>query len=105
MPEIHPAQKLSALLAGWPAERRLMLCDTDGAPPARAALAASSKETSPKAAILIGPEGGFSPAERTRLAGLPFATRLGLGPRTLRAETAAIAALALWQAWLGDWTK
>lgn len=54
-------------------------------------------------AILIGPEGGFSEAERARLRGLPFVTPLSLGPRILRADTAAVAALTLFQARLGDW--
>ena len=54
-------------------------------------------------AILIGPEGGFSPAERARLAAAPFVRRVALGPRILRAETAALAALVLWQAGFGDW--
>ena len=54
-------------------------------------------------AILIGPEGGFSPEERERLRSLPFVTPVSLGPRILRADTAAIAAMTLWQAALGDW--
>ena len=54
-------------------------------------------------AILIGPEGGFSATERARLARLPFDTPVSLGPRILRADTAAVAALALWQSALGDW--
>jgi 16S rRNA (uracil1498-N3)-methyltransferase len=54
-------------------------------------------------AVLIGPEGGFDPAERARLRSLPFVTAVGLGPRILRADTAAISALTLWQATLGDW--
>ena len=54
-------------------------------------------------AILIGPEGGFSATERMQLARLPFVTPVSLGPRILRADTAAVAALALWQAALGDW--
>jgi 16S rRNA (uracil1498-N3)-methyltransferase len=54
-------------------------------------------------AILIGPEGGFSDAERARLAALPQAHAVSLGPRVLRADTAAVAALTLWQARLGDW--
>ena len=54
-------------------------------------------------AILIGPEGGFSDAERRRLRDLPFVTPVSLGPRILRADTAACAAIALWQASLGDW--
>jgi 16S rRNA (uracil1498-N3)-methyltransferase len=53
--------------------------------------------------VLIGPEGGFAPEERERLRGLPFVTAVSLGPRVLRAETAAVAALTLWQASVGDW--
>ncbi|MDO9224304.1 MAG: RsmE family RNA methyltransferase, partial [Caulobacter sp.] len=56
-----------------------------------------------KGAILIGPEGGFAPEEGERLRALPFVTAVSLGPRILRADTAAIAALTLWQAALGDW--
>jgi len=56
-------------------------------------------------AILIGPEGGFSPRERALLRALPFAVPASLGPRILRADTAAISALTLWQAALGDWTS
>jgi 16S rRNA (uracil1498-N3)-methyltransferase len=55
--------------------------------------------------VLIGPEGGFDPAERDRLRSLPFVTPVTLGPRILRADTAAIAALTLWQAALGDWRQ
>jgi 16S rRNA (uracil1498-N3)-methyltransferase len=55
------------------------------------------------AAILIGPEGGFSEDEKTRLRALPFVRPLALGPRILRAETAALAALVLWQSTVGDW--
>jgi 16S rRNA (uracil1498-N3)-methyltransferase len=55
--------------------------------------------------VLIGPEGGFDPAERNLLRSLPFVMPVTLGPRILRADTAAIAALALWQAALGDWTQ
>ena len=54
-------------------------------------------------AILIGPEGGFSDTERSRLGALPFVSRISLGPRILRADTAAVAAITLWQAALGDW--
>ena len=57
-----------------------------------------------KWAILIGPEGGFSPSERDRLRALPFAHPISLGPRILRADTAAVAAMTLWQMALGDWT-
>jgi 16S rRNA (uracil1498-N3)-methyltransferase len=53
--------------------------------------------------VLVGPEGGFAPEERARLRALPFARAVTLGPRILRADTAAVAALALWQAAVGDW--
>ena len=56
-------------------------------------------------AILIGPEGGFAPEERERLRALPFTTAVSLGPRVLRADTAATAALTLWQAAVGDWER
>jgi len=89
------------LLEGWDAGRRLLFCDEAGdAPPALQALA--GLEAGPWA-ILIGPEGGFSPEERARLRARPFAVAASLGPRILRADTAAISALTLWQAALGDW--
>ena len=102
VPEIRPAERLSALLAAWPAERRFVVCDEtgEGAPIAQA-LAAFSPGA--PAAILIGPEGGFAETELDALKNLPFVTRAGLGPRVLRAETAAVAALAAFQAIAGDW--
>ena len=98
VPEVAELQKLSALLDAWPADRRLMFCDE--------ALAGGTTALPPAPgpwAILIGPEGGFSQAERARLRGLPFAHPVALGPRILRADTAAVAALTLWQSTLGDW--
>jgi 16S rRNA (uracil1498-N3)-methyltransferase len=89
--------RLGRLLDGWPAGRHLLFCD-ESAP------AGPLPVIPPPAAILIGPEGGFSPDERTRLCAHPAARRVALGPRILRAETAAVAALALWQARAGDWT-
>ncbi|KAA5597256.1 16S rRNA (uracil(1498)-N(3))-methyltransferase [Blastochloris sulfoviridis] len=99
--EVRPVAALDDLLAAWPAERTLVFCDED-APPggAPAALAAAPKGP---LAVLVGPEGGFDPAERERLAALPGVVRLSLGPRILRADTAAVAALALVQAIRGDW--
>ena len=86
--------------AGTPG-RRLMFCDeARGAAPAAAALAAAAPGPW---AVLIGPEGGFAPEEAARLRGLPFVLPVTLGPRVLRADTAAVAALTLWQAALGDW--
>ena len=88
------------LLADWPADRPLMFCDEAGdAPPALDALA--GRERGPWG-VLIGPEGGFSTRERSLIRALPQAVPVSLGPRILRADTAAIAALTLWQATLGD---
>jgi 16S rRNA (uracil1498-N3)-methyltransferase len=101
VPEILAPLKLDRLIADWDPGRRLLFCDEAGdALPVLAAL----KDISPGPwAVLIGPEGGFSPAERERLRALPYATAATLGPRILRADTAAISALTLWQAALGDW--
>lgn len=98
VPEVAELEKLDRVLANWPEERQLMFCD-EALVGAQAALATGGD----KWAILIGPEGGFSPAERARLRALPFAYAVSLGPRILRADTAAVAALALWQSALGDW--
>lgn len=105
VPEVAEPEHLSARLAAWPTDRPLMFCDEAGdAPPAAEALAALAKGAPPAPwAILIGPEGGFSPQERTAIRALPLATPVSLGPRILRADTAAIAALTLWQSVLGDW--
>lgn len=110
VPEVTDLLRLDRLLADWPAGRQIMFCDEGFADGGGAAGAASSalpglRRTDPPQpwAILIGPEGGFSPAERARLHGLPFAHPVSLGPRILRADTAAVAALTLWQARLGDW--
>ena len=99
VPEVAALQKLSAVLADWPAGRRLIFCDeTLVGQDAPAALPPAP------VAILIGPEGGFSDAERARLRALEAAQSISLGPRVLRADTAAVAALTLWQAARGDWT-
>lgn len=102
VPPIDAPQRLDALLADWDPSRRLMFCDETGGAPATAALT----EAGPGPwAILIGPEGGFSPEEGERLRGLPFALAVSLGPRVLRADTAATTALTLWQAAVGDWDR
>jgi 16S rRNA (uracil1498-N3)-methyltransferase len=102
VPAISAPEKLETLLAGWDAGRRLLFCDEAGdAPPILDALRAAPAGPW---AILIGPEGGFSPMEREILRGRSFITACSLGPRILRADTAAIAALSVWQAALGDWT-
>lgn len=115
VPEIAPAQSLFDLLKAWPAPRRLMFCDEAGDDPgaewggkdgrAAPALEALSGESAGPWAILIGPEGGFSPEERAELRRREFVRPVTLGPRILRADTAAIAALALWQASLGDFKR
>lgn len=100
VPEIVEPEKLDKILDGWDPARRLVFCDEGGdARPATEALAG----TAAPAAILIGPEGGFAPEERERLRGLSFVTPVSLGPRILRADTAAISAMTLWQAAVGDW--
>ncbi|MDJ0627876.1 MAG: 16S rRNA (uracil(1498)-N(3))-methyltransferase [Rhodobacter sp.] len=99
VPEVTDLQPLGTLLAGWPEDRQLLFCD-ETLVGARETLAGAQ---SGKWAILIGPEGGFSDAERDRLRALPFVRRISLGPRVLRADTAAVAALTLWQSTLGDW--
>ncbi|MDG4649843.1 16S rRNA (uracil(1498)-N(3))-methyltransferase [Roseibacterium sp. SDUM158017] len=100
VPPVEELQPLSALLDAWPEGRRLVFADETLAG-SRQALAAASDASG--WAILIGPEGGFSEAERERLRALPFVTSVSLGPRVLRADTAAVAAMALWQAERGDW--
>lgn len=105
VPEVAGLRRLTDLLADWPAGRRLMFCDEALAGNACALPRRADDGDGGGApwAILIGPEGGFSAAERARLADLPFAHRVALGPRILRADTAAVAALTLWQQALGDW--
>ncbi|ALK08550.1 16S rRNA (uracil(1498)-N(3))-methyltransferase [Blastochloris viridis] len=99
--EVRAEVGLEALLATWPAGRTLVFCDEDAA--AGGAAAALGAAAEGPLAVLIGPEGGFDPAERARLMTVPKVVRLSLGPRILRADTAAVAALALVQAVRGDW--
>ena len=109
--DIAPPVKLDALLDAWDPARRLVFCDeARTARPAAEALAAaaacnatSGSATSGAWAILAGPEGGFAAEEAARLRTLPFVLPVTLGPRVLRADTACVAAIALWQAVLGDW--
>jgi len=101
VPQVREAEKFERLLSGWDSERRLVFCDEDAATdnPLPALQAIAGK----KLALLVGPEGGFSDDERKTLRALPFVTAIPLGPRILRADTAAVAALALMQATVGDW--
>ncbi len=118
VPEVAPPADLFALLSDWPSERRLLVCAEAGAarPIAEILLAAAETERTARQAaalpgslpgslpwaVMTGPEGGYAPTELDALSKLPFATLAGLGPRILRADTAAVAALACWQAILGD---
>ena len=99
LPELAEPVKLDALLRDWPETRALFFADEAGGEPAAAAFA---NHAGP-AAILIGPEGGFDDAERAAIRAHPAARAITLGPRILRGETAAIAALSVWMVTLGDW--
>lgn len=101
VPEVAPPAKLKDLLETWPSSRRIVFCDEDSATnnPWSALTAIQEKQM----ALLVGPEGGFSDDERTLLRSLDFVTAIPLGPRILRADTAAVAALAVLQASIGDW--
>lgn len=106
VPAIIEARKLDAILETFPDDRRLLFCDEGGeAPDILNALknAALAEGVGGGWSILIGPEGGFAPEERTRLRAMPNVVPATLGPRILRADTAAIAAMSLWQAAVGDW--
>ena len=101
IPDIRTPAKLGELLASWSPDRRLIVCAEFG----EAAPIAQALKTMPREgayAVMTGPEGGFARSELDALSKLPFVTAVGLGPRVLRADTAALAALACWQAILGD---
>jgi len=100
VPEVLDLQRLDRVLDSWPEDRQLMFCNEAEV---GSALRLAESDAS-QWAILIGPEGGFSDRERVRLTGLPFAHVVSLGPRILRADTAAVAALTMWQQALGDWS-
>lgn len=101
VPEVAEAVALARLLQSWPPRRRLLLLDeTGGGRPLAQALAAAPGADGD--GFLVGPEGGFRRSELDAIRELPFAVAVGMGPRILRAETAAVAALACWQAAIGD---
>jgi 16S rRNA (uracil1498-N3)-methyltransferase len=103
VPQVAEDTTLSSALDSWPTDRPLYFCDEGGdARPMHQVLADTGRGPS---GILIGPEGGFSPAERKMLRALGFVHPVTLGPRILRAETAVVAALTLWQSCLGDWQE
>ncbi|MER8367506.1 16S rRNA (uracil(1498)-N(3))-methyltransferase [Mesorhizobium sp. M0306] len=101
VPELREAEKFERLLSNWDRERRLIFCDEDAS--TNNPLPALQAVRENKLGLLVGPEGGFSDEERRMLRAQPFVTAIPLGPRILRADTAAVAALALIQATIGDW--
>jgi 16S rRNA (uracil1498-N3)-methyltransferase len=98
LPELTEPRKLDALLADWPTDRALLFADEQGGEPLAAAAPGP-------AAILIGPEGGFTDEERAAIRVLPQAHPVSLGPRILRADTAALAAISIWMGTVGDWDR
>jgi len=101
LPALDPPVKLDALLADWPPDRVLFFADEHGGDAPAAAFAANPGP----AALLVGPEGGFTDQEREAIRAHPQVHAIGLGPRILRGETAAIAAMAVWMAAAGDWPQ
>jgi len=101
VPDVRQPLTLEKLLASWPSNRQLLFCDETGdAPPMGHALAVDAHSVW---GALTGPEGGFDASERERIRSHVFVTPVSLGPRILRADTAALAVLAVWQALVGDW--
>jgi 16S rRNA (uracil1498-N3)-methyltransferase len=101
VPQVESPVRLKDLLERWPRERRIIFCDEGEE--SQNPLPILQRIEERQLALLVGPEGGFSEEERQLLHSLPFVTAIPLGPRILRADTAAVAALALVQAVLGDW--
>lgn len=100
VPVVVDVQPLAKVLAAWPADRQILWCNEHLAGVAQALPKGGAAGPW---AVLIGPEGGFSEEEQAQLAAMPQVVQASLGPRILRADTAAVAALTLWQAQLGDW--
>ena len=99
LPEIAPLTKIDAMVKDWPEGRTLYFCDERGGIPFAEAI------TPGPAAIIIGPEGGFTDAENIAIRAHPAAVAVSLGPRILRADTAAVAAMSVWMAAMGDWSQ
>jgi len=102
VPVVKKAVALSGFLENWPSDRMLFVPDETGGGQALVEVLSQKQGKRQSSGFLIGPEGGFSPSELDVFEELPFVTRVGLGPRILRAETAAITALSCWQALIGD---
>lgn len=104
IPEVRPPEKLDRVLKNWPEDRTLILCDETRAGRPLADVLSDPHFCSKKhVGFVIGPEGGFAEEELDRLRSLPFVTSISLGPRLLRADTAALAVVAAWQTMVGDW--
>lgn len=103
VPAVGDPEKLNSLLGEWPADRRLIMCDERGGQPLPHALAQVPLSSAEKWAVLIGPEGGFSDDERQTITALPQTISVSLGSRILRADTAVVSVLSLFQALRGDW--
>jgi 16S rRNA (uracil1498-N3)-methyltransferase len=103
VPEVEPPVSLDKALTGWDAARKLIYCDEHDT--TLDPVEALGRVRPGPLAVLIGPEGGFSEDERRRLVAQPFVVSVSLGPRIMRADTAAVAALALVNAVLGDWRR
>ena len=101
IPDVAEPVRLTELLERWPKERRIIYCDEGDAGQNPLSLLTGIREK--HLALLVGPEGGFSEEERSLLRSLDFVTAIPLGPRILRADTAAVAAMAVIQAAIGDW--
>ena len=101
VPEVAAPQRLETLLNNWDERRALVFCDE--AAEVRSPLAALNRLEGRPLAVLVGPEGGFDTSEQAALRAKPFAVPISLGPRIMRADTAAVAALALVNAAIGDW--
>jgi len=103
VPALRAPERLDRLLASWPAARRLIMCDESGT--GEPISAAAARLSQGPVALLVGPEGGFDERELDAMGKLSFVTRVGLGPRVLRTETAALAAVAVFQTIAGDWRR
>lgn len=104
IPEVREPEKLDRVLDLWPDDRPLILCDeTHAGQPLAEALSGDHLSSAGHVGFVIGPEGGFAEEELDRLRSLPFVTPVSLGPRLLRADTAALAVVAAWQTMVGDW--
>lgn len=108
LPEVQEVLSLNELIASWPEARRVLLCAESGDAKSIDSVLREIRDKDANAgaapwAVMIGPEGGFTKGELDALTKLPFVTPVGLGPRVLRADTAAVAALSCWQSVLGDW--